>query len=98
MIKTLPGEPYQLESEHVEGAKLRVNILLNIERAKRSKLNFNVIERKLKDKNQMISQVYTDDKNRKYSSNLRNILKSGKNLNEKLYTKKKPPKLPLLNF
>ena len=55
MIKTLPGEPYQLESEHVEGAKLRVNILLKIERAKRSKLNFNVIERKLKGKNQMIS-------------------------------------------
>ena len=46
----------------------------------------------------MISQLYTDDKNRKYSSNLRNILKSGKNFNEKLYTKKKPPKLPLLNF
>lgn len=37
MIKTLPDEPYQLESEHVKEAKLRVNILLKLEGAKRSK-------------------------------------------------------------
>ena len=34
----------------------------------------------------------------KYSSKPNNIFKSAKKFYEKLYTKKKPPKLPLLTF
>ena len=48
--------------------------------------------------NQTISELYTDDKKTTYSSNPNAFLKSAKNLYEKLYTKKQPPKLPLLNF
>ena len=38
-------------------------------------------------KNQTIYELYTDDKNRKHSSNCNDILKSAKNFYEKLYTK-----------
>ena len=37
--------------------------------------------------NQTISELYTDDKNSKYSRNLNNILKSAKSFYKKLYTK-----------
>ena len=47
--------------------------------------------------NQTISELYTDDKKTTYSSNPNAFLKSAKNLYEKLYTKRQPPKLPLLN-
>ena len=48
--------------------------------------------------NGAISELYTDDKKAKYSSNSNSILKSAKNFYQKLYTKRKPPKLPLLTF
>ena len=37
--------------------------------------------------NQTISELYTNDKTSKYSSNCNNIVKSGKNFYEKFYTK-----------
>ena len=37
--------------------------------------------------NGTISELYSDDKKSKYSSNPNDILKSAKNFNEKLYTK-----------
>ena len=37
--------------------------------------------------NGTISELYTDDKKSKYSSNPNDILESAKNFNEKLYTK-----------
>ena len=49
--------------------------------------------------NRQISQLYTDNKKSKYSSNPNDILESAKNFNEKLlYKRDKRPKLPLLNF
>ena len=48
--------------------------------------------------NGAISELYTDDKKAKYSSNTNSILKSAKNFYQKLYTKRKPLKLPLLTF
>ena len=48
--------------------------------------------------NQTMSELYTDDKKTKYSSNPNDILKSAKNFYEKLYTKRQPPNLGLLTF
>ena len=48
--------------------------------------------------NQTMSELYTDDKKTKYSSNPNDILKSAKNFYEKLYTKRQPPNLRLLTF
>ena len=48
--------------------------------------------------NQVISELYTDDKKAKHSSNSNDILKSAENFYEKLCTKREPPKLLLLNF
>ena len=47
---------------------------------------------------QAISELYTDDKKTKYSSNPGGILKLAQNLYEKPYTKRKSPKLVLLSF
>ena len=44
--------------------------------------------------NQITSELYTEDKKTKYSSNPNYILKSAKNFYEKFYTKRKSPKLP----
>ena len=43
--------------------------------------------------NQTTSELYTEDKKTKYSSNPNYILKSAKNFYEKLYTKRQSPKL-----
>ena len=48
--------------------------------------------------NQTISELYTDDKKTKCSSNRNDILKSAKNFSEKLHTKRQPPRLSLLKF
>ena len=48
--------------------------------------------------NQPISELYTDDKKTKCSSNPNDILKSAKNFYEKLYTKRQTPRLSLLKF
>ena len=84
----MPEDLNQLESEHAKGEKLYANIILELEGDKFSKPYFDVIETKF----------YADDKKTKYSSNPNDILISGENSYEKLYTKKKPPKLPLLTF
>ena len=41
----MPDELYQLESEHAKGAKLPVNIILELEGEKCSKTYFNVLEK-----------------------------------------------------
>ena len=46
--------------------------------------------------NHIISKLYTDDKKTKYSSNINDIFKSAGN--SKLYTKRQPPKLLLVNI
>ena len=74
--------------------KLRVNIIY-------WSLNFpKLISMCLKDntQNQTISELYTDDRKTKYFSNPNDILKSAKNVYEKLYTKRQSPKLPFLTF
>ena len=48
--------------------------------------------------NQAISELYTDDKRSKYSSNPNDILKSAKNLYELLYTEEKISKTPTLEL
>ena len=84
-----------MESELSKCAKLPANIILELEGKKRSKTYFNVLKRQCE--NQTLSELYTDNKKTKYSSNPSDILKSAKNFHEKLYTKRKPPKPPLLN-
>ena len=49
-------------------------------------------------KNQAISELYTNDEKTSYFSNLNDILKSYENFYEKVYTKRQPQKLLLLNF
>ena len=52
-------------------------------------------------RNGTISELYTDDKKSKYSSNPNHILKPAKNLcsyTKALYKRDKHSKLPLLNF
>ena len=86
----------QLKSEHSKGAKLRVNIILELEGKNTPKL----ISMFLKDsmQSQTISELCTDDKKTEYSSNPNDILKSAKNFYEKLCTKRQPPKLSLLTL
>ena len=48
--------------------------------------------------NQTISEIYTDDNKSKHSSNPTDILKSAKNLYEKLYTKETTSKTATTEF
>ena len=48
--------------------------------------------------NGTISELYTDDKNPKYSRNPNHILKSAKNFYQKFYKRDKSPTVPLLNL
>ena len=48
--------------------------------------------------NQTISEIYTDDNKSKHSSNPTDILKSAKNLYEKLYTKETTSKTTTTEF
>ena len=45
MIKNLPDEIYQLESEHAKGDKRHTNTILELEGEKSFKTYFNVLER-----------------------------------------------------
>ena len=45
MTENLPDELYQLDSEHAKGAKLCVNIMLELKVEKSCKTCFNVLER-----------------------------------------------------
>ena len=82
----MPDELYQLESEHAKGAKLRGNIILKLQDEKRSKTYFSVLKIK------PYSELDTYD-NKKYFNKPNDIVKSGKNLYEKLSTKRQPPEL-----
>ena len=46
MIKNLPHELHQWESEHTKGSKLYANITLKLEGEKCFKIYFNILERK----------------------------------------------------
>ena len=45
MTENLPDELYQLDSEHAKGAKLCINIMLELKVEKSCKTCFNVLER-----------------------------------------------------
>ena len=90
---------YQLESEPVKGAKIHPNIILELKGVKCSKTYFNVLERQYaksrndwvicKDnmQNQKMTELYTDDKKTKYSSNPNDLPKSVPNFYDKFYSK-----------
>ena len=88
MIENLLDNLCQLESE---GLRLK---------GLRAKNAPRLISMRLKDNmpNQTISELNTDDKKTKYFGNPNDIHKSTKNFYEKLYSKRQPPKLHLLNF
>ena len=99
MTEKLLHELYQLEIEFVKGAKIHPNMILELKGVKCSKTYFNVLERQYakskndwviyKDnmQNQKMTELYTDDKKTKYSSNPNDLLKSVPNFYEKLYSK-----------
>ena len=79
---------YQVESEYLKVKGLREK---NSPKLVLLYLKNNV-------QNQTISKLYTDDKKTKCSSNSNDIHKSIENFYEKLFPKRQPPKLHLLNF
>ena len=97
IIKNLQDELYKLENKQAKGAKLRAKIKWELEGEKCSKIFFKVLERRNM-QNQTISELYTDDNKSKHSSNPTDILKSAKNLYEKLYTKETTSKTTTTEF
>ena len=93
MIENLQDELYQLEKKQAKGAKLCANI---ISWGQKTKTFFEVLERQNL-KNQTIFQLNTDDKKSKYSSNPKDILKSGKKIMRNS-TPSELPQLLLLNL
>ena len=91
MINNLQGELYSLECKQARGAIIRANVRLDLEGEKCSKSSFRILERQNM-QNQTISELYTDDKKSKFSSNPEDILKSAKKIYENLYTRKKVSK------
>ena len=91
MINNLQGELYCLECEQARGAIIRANVRWDLEGEKCSKSSFRILERQNM-QNQTISELYTDDKKSKFSSNPEDILKSAKKIYENLYTRKKVSK------
>ena len=91
MINNLQGELYSLECKQARGAIIRANVRWDLEGEKCSKSSFRILERQNM-QNQTISELYTDDKKSKFSSNPEDILKSGKKIYENLYTRKKVSK------
>ena len=73
IIKNLQDKLYQLENKQAKGAKLRAKIKWELEAEKFSKTFFKILER-----NQTISELYTDDNKLKHSINPTDILKSAK--------------------
>ena len=86
MIKSLQDELYFLEIKQANGAKICANIRWNLEGEKCPKTFFKILERQHM-QNQTMSEIYTDDKKSKYSSNPKDVLKSAKNFDENLYTR-----------
>ena len=92
MINNLQGELYSLECKQARGAIIRANVRWDLEGEKCSKSFFRILERQNM-QNQTISELYTDDKKSKFSSNPEDILnKSAKKIYENLYTRKKVSK------
>ena len=91
MINNLQGELYSLECKQARGAIIRANVRWDLEGEKCSKSSFRILERQNM-QNQTISELYTDDKKSKFSSNPEDILKSAKKNYENLYTRKKVSK------
>ena len=91
MINNLQGELYSLECKQARGAIIWANVRWDLEGEKCSKSSFRILERQNM-QNQTISELYTDDKKSKFSSNPEDILKSGKKIYENLYTRKKVSK------
>ena len=91
MINNLQGELYSLECKQARGAIIRGNVRWDLEGEKCSKSSFRILERQNM-QNQTISELYTDDKKSKFSSNPEDILKSAKKIYENLYTRKKVSK------
>ena len=91
MINNLQGELYSLECKQARGAIIWANVRWDLEGEKCSKSSFRILERQNM-QNQTISELYTDDKKSKFSSNPEDILKSAKKIYENLYTRKKVSK------
>ena len=91
MINNLQGELYSLECKQARGAIIRANVRWDLEGEKCSKSSFRILERQNM-QNQTISELYTDVKKSKFSSNPEDILKSEKKIYENLYTRKKVSK------
>ena len=91
MINNLQGELYSLECKQARGAIIRANVRWDLEGEKCSKSSFRILERQNM-QNQTISELYTDDKKSKFSSNPEDILKSANKIYENLYTRKKVSK------
>ena len=91
MINNLQGELYSLECKQARGAIIQANVRWDLEGEKCSKSSFRILERQNM-QNQTISELYTDDKKSKFSSNPEDILKSAKKIYENLYTRKKVSK------
>ena len=86
LIKSLQDELYSLESKQANGAKICANIRWDLEGEKCPKTFCKILERQHM-QNQTISEIYTDDKKSKYSSNPKDILKSAKNFDGNLCTR-----------
>ena len=97
MTENLKDKLYQLENKQVKGAKDRANIRWELEGAKSAKTFFKVLERQ-KLQNQTISELYTDDNESKYSSNPKDIFKSGTKFLRHFTLRRQLPKLLVLNF
>ena len=72
LINSLQDELYSLESKQARGARIRANTRWDLEDEKCSKSFFKILERQHM-QNQTISELYTDDKKSKVSSNLEDI-------------------------
>ena len=91
LINSLQDELYSLESKQARGARIRANTRWDLEAEKCSKSFFKILERQHM-QNQTISELYTDDKKSKVSSNPEDIPNSAKRFYENLYTREKIPK------
>ena len=91
LINSLQDELYSLESKQARGARIRANTRWDLEAKKCSKSFFKILERQHM-QNQTISELYTDDKKSKVSSNPEDIPNSAKIFYENLYTREKIPK------
>ena len=90
MIENLQDELYQLENKQAKSSKPCANI-----RSWMPQTFFKVLERQ-NVQNQTLFELYTDDSKSKYSSNIKDILKSAKKI-MKISTSSELPQL-LINF